>query len=115
MNQRFDVKSVPRTFNPGDKVLVLLPIPGSALSACFSVDRKLNETTHVICTPDRRRKKQTCHINMLKLFHERHLPDESLSTLGQCDSCRPISFMDENSVDQSQHSAHQKCFSTYHP
>lgn len=36
MKKRYDVKSVYRSFQPGDEVLVLLPIQGSALSARFS-------------------------------------------------------------------------------
>lgn len=36
MKRRFDKKAVERQFNAGDKVLVLLPVPGSALTAKFS-------------------------------------------------------------------------------
>ncbi len=60
------------------KVLVLLPIVGSALSARFSgpyeVLRKLSNTDYVICTPDRKRKFCVCHVNMLKAFHTRESP-----------------------------------------
>lgn len=42
-------RSVQRSFKSGDKVLALLPVPGSALSAHFSgpysVEKKFNETT----------------------------------------------------------------------
>lgn len=50
MKQRFDRKAVQRQFQPGDKVLVLLPTPGSALTTCFS---------------------GPCPVNMLKPFHSR--------------------------------------------
>lgn len=75
MKGRYDHKAVSCEFVPGDKVLVLLPVLGSALQARFSgpyeVESKLSETDYVICTPDRRRKTRVCHINMLKsLFLE---------------------------------------------
>lgn len=75
MKERFDKKAVARHFNPGDKVLLLLPTLGSALSARFSgpyvVDKKVSDTDYLILTPERRRKTRLCHINMLKPFHER--------------------------------------------
>uniref|UniRef100_A0A671VWW5 Gypsy retrotransposon integrase-like protein 1 n=1 Tax=Sparus aurata TaxID=8175 RepID=A0A671VWW5_SPAAU len=70
MKVRYDKKSVARAFQSGDRVLVLLPVVGSALQAKFSgpylVDRQLSETDYVIRTPDRRKKTRVCHINMLK-------------------------------------------------
>ncbi len=67
--------TVEQQFQPGDKVLVLLPMPGSALSAWFSgpymVESKLSDTDYVIPIPDRKRKKRLCHIKMLKLYHSR--------------------------------------------
>lgn len=75
MKDRFDRHAVARSFQPDDKVVVLLPIPGSALSARFtgpySIVRKLSDTDYVICTPERRRKTRVCHINMLKAYHDR--------------------------------------------
>ncbi|TKS65422.1 Retrovirus-related Pol polyprotein from transposon opus [Collichthys lucidus] len=75
MKQRFDRKAVVRQFQPGDEVLVLLPTPGSALTARFTgpyvVESKLSDTDYVIQTPQRRKKTRLCHINMLKTFHPR--------------------------------------------
>lgn len=72
MKERYDKKSVSRSFQPNDEVLILLPEPGSALHARFtgpySVKEKLSETDYVVRTPDRRRKTRVCHINMLKRF-----------------------------------------------
>ena len=55
----YDRKAVGRSFAPEDQVLVLLPIPGSSLSARFSgpylVEKKLSDSNCVIKTPDRRR------------------------------------------------------------
>lgn len=71
----YDRKAVKRHFQPGDKVLVLLPVPGSALSACFAgpyvIVRKVFKTDCVISTPECRRKTGLCHINMLKPCHDR--------------------------------------------
>lgn len=75
MKKRFNQSAVPRKFEAGDNVLVLLPIPGSSLSAHFSgpysVQQALNDTDYVIQTPDRRRKTRVCHVNMIKPYHPR--------------------------------------------
>lgn len=75
MKQRFDQRAVSRSFSPGDKVLVLLPVMGSALQARYSgpyrVERRVNDLNYVISTPDRRRKTTLCHINRLKLYCDR--------------------------------------------
>ncbi len=75
MKQHYDKNAVERKFQPGDKVLVLLPVLGSSLSARFSgpyvVEGKVSETDYVIHTPERRRKKRLCHINMLKAYRSR--------------------------------------------
>uniref|UniRef100_A0A674NZL8 Gypsy retrotransposon integrase-like protein 1 n=1 Tax=Takifugu rubripes TaxID=31033 RepID=A0A674NZL8_TAKRU len=56
MKRRYDQKAVPPSFQPGDRVLILSPIPGSALSAKFSgpyvVEKKVNDTNFIIQTPD---------------------------------------------------------------
>ncbi|XP_071490828.1 uncharacterized protein [Diadema antillarum] len=75
MKERFDRKARSRVFEVGDKVLVLLPLPGDALKAKFSgpyvVERKLGKETYVVSMPDRRKTKRVCHVNMLKKYHER--------------------------------------------
>lgn len=75
MKRLFDGDAVPRSLQPGDKVLVLLPVTGSSLSARFtgpySVEKKLSETDYVVRTPDRRRQSRVCHINMLKRYYSR--------------------------------------------
>ena len=75
MKLHFDKRSVARELQPGDQVLVLMPMQGSSLSSRFSgpyeIERKLSETDYVIRTPDRRRKTRVCHVNMLKLYHSR--------------------------------------------
>ncbi len=75
MKIRYNQKSVVRSFQPGDSVLVLLPVPGSVMQAKFSgpyvIDKRLSDTNYVIRTPDRRRKSRMCHINMLKAYVSR--------------------------------------------
>ena len=75
MKTKFDKKAVSRSFKPGDKVLVLLPVPGHPLHARYFwpyiVSEKNSEQNYVIKTPDRRKSQQLCHINMLKPYFER--------------------------------------------
>lgn len=56
MKAHFDKGAVERSFNPGDSVLIFLPIPSSALKAKFTgpyvIDKKLSETNYVVCTPN---------------------------------------------------------------
>lgn len=82
MKQRFDQKAVFRSFSPGDKVLVLIPVMGSALQARYTgpycVERRVSNLNYVISTPDRKRKTTLCHINRLKLYCGR---EDSISEL----------------------------------
>ncbi|XP_068242408.1 uncharacterized protein [Palaemon carinicauda] len=77
MKTNYDVGTHMRHFDPGDRVLVLLPMPGFPLKARFSgpwkVLKKLNDVNYLIETPERRRKTQICHINMLKPFVSREV------------------------------------------
>ena len=84
----FDRSAKSREFSPGDKVLVLLPIPGSSLQARYSgpyrVERKMGERDYLIATPDRKRRNRLCHVNMLKEYHDRDVNphSEELSSAG---------------------------------
>ncbi|XP_041461225.1 uncharacterized protein LOC121412478 [Lytechinus variegatus] len=75
MMARADKKAEPRSFEPGSKVLVLLPIQGEPLRAKFSgpyvVEKNLGKETYLVSTPDRRKTKRVCHINMLKKYYDR--------------------------------------------
>lgn len=75
MKRWFDKNAETRSFEKGDKVLVLLPIPGSALQARFSgpyvVKEKVSERDYIVATPDRRRRSRLCHVNMLKPYWNR--------------------------------------------
>ncbi len=74
MKGRYDKKSVQRSFKVGDQVLVLLPLPGSALQPKYTGS---SDTDYVVRTPERWRKTRICHINMLKLYISR--PDSKYS------------------------------------
>jgi len=71
----YDRRARPRTFVPGDKVLVLLPIPGHPLEAKFhdpyTVEQQIGPVDYVVSTPDRRKTKRVCHVNQLKAYHVR--------------------------------------------
>ena len=72
MKLGYDENAQDRNFEPGDKVLALLPIPGKPLQARYygpyTVDKKLSDVNYIVNTPGRRRQKQLCHINMLKKY-----------------------------------------------
>ncbi len=93
MKTRFDHGAKLRSFPPGDKVLVLLPVPGSTLQAGYygpyQVKEKVSELDYVIMTSDRKKKTRLCHINMLKPYFERQ-PD--LWTEVGCVNCLPYRF-----------------------
>ena len=75
MKTRYDKNTINRNFKTGDKVLVLFPVPNNPLQAKYYgpyiVDRKINEQNYVINTPDRKKDKQLCHINLLKPYYSR--------------------------------------------
>ena len=77
MKLRYDENAQDRNFEPGDKVLALLPIPGKPLQARYygpyTVDKKLSDVNYIVNTPGRRKQKQLCHINMLKKYIDRDM------------------------------------------
>ncbi len=90
MKALYDQKSVSRQFQPGDSVMVLLSVPGSALQTKFIgpyiVDRQLSEINYVVRTPDRRRKTNLCHVNMLKtsVTRDELKPPKSVTSSAYC-------------------------------
>lgn len=80
MKEQYDRKTMLRQFRPGDQVLVLSPVPGSALNVRFLgpyvVDQKVSDTDYVVSTPEWQRKTRPCHVNMLKLYLSRKSPQE---------------------------------------
>ena len=83
MKTRYDQKAVQRSFVPGDKVLILLPVTGKPLQARFHgpyvVSKKVGELNFIVRTPDRRKETQLCHVNMMKPYIERESVGEIIS------------------------------------
>ena len=75
----YDRKAKSRSFEPGDRVLVLFPVVGNPLQAKYSgpykVVKKISDTNYLVKTPGRRKETQVCHINMLKAYHEKPKPE----------------------------------------
>ena len=79
MKAHYDKKAIHRSFEPGEKVLVFLPVVGSQLQARYHgpyiISRKVSDLNYVVETPDRRKSCQFCHVNMMKKYFTRS--DES--------------------------------------
>ncbi|KAG5852333.1 hypothetical protein ANANG_G00061280 [Anguilla anguilla] len=71
----YDQKARARSFEPGTKVLVMLPTDSSKLLAKwqgpFEVVRKLGPTTYEVATPGQKRSKWVLHVNLLKEWFAR--------------------------------------------
>ena len=65
MKLHYDENAQVRNFEPGDKVLALLPIRGRPLQARhygpYTVDKKLSDVNYIVNTPGRRKRKRLCH------------------------------------------------------
>ena len=107
LRQRYDKNTEERSFESGNKVLALLPIPGRPLQARYfgpySVEKKASDLYYIIITSDRRKQKQLCHINMLKEYVDRHSSNYTLiiviSSVPQNESemnCEDIDYGDIN-------------------
>ncbi len=108
MKVHYDKGAVNRSFAVGNQVLVLLPVPGSALSVRFSgpyeILEKKSDTDYVVRTPDRKRQKRVCHINMLKAYNSREAA-ESLTTEGKSEAVFPVGVVCETSPSVEQENA----------
>ena len=86
MKKRYDKNTTLRTFEPGGKVLIFLPIPGQSLSARYygpyEIEWRQNELNYVVKTPHRRKPKQLCHINLIKVYHSRESDKVPINTVG---------------------------------
>lgn len=72
MQRLFDRKVKLRSFQVGDKVLALLPVLSSPFQARFSgpytIVKCYTNNNYLLSTPDRRKKVQVCHVNLLKPY-----------------------------------------------
>ena len=93
MKARYDNNTVDRNFKEGDQVLALLPIPDRPLQVRYfgpyTVTRKISDVNYIVHTPERRKSKQLCHINMLKKYVNRDSSFECSVGL-----VTPVSFPD---------------------
>ena len=64
-----------RSFDPGGKVLLFLPVPGQPLQAGYygpyDIKSKVNDLNYIVETPGRRKNRRLCHENMLKSYVDR--------------------------------------------
>lgn len=72
MKQLYDRKTEVRHFSPDDQDLALLPLVSSPFQAKFQGPfkffKRVSEQNYVLETPERRRKTQLCHVNLLKPY-----------------------------------------------
>ena len=72
MKERYDINTSQRSFDPGQKVLALLPVPGNPLQARYFgpyvIKEKLRNINYVLEMLDRRKQTQLCHVNMIKPY-----------------------------------------------
>ena len=61
MKMWYNKKAQKRTFKPGDKVMVKLPIPGHPLQVRYSgpyvIEKKVNEVDYVVHMPERHKQR----------------------------------------------------------
>ena len=80
MKTWYDKDAIERSFDPGDKVLVLFPISGQTFHARYSgpfeVEQKVNDRNYVIKTSGCKKGTQLCHVNMLKPYYDRETTEE---------------------------------------
>lgn len=74
----YDRSARQRTFQPGQKVLLLLPTNENKLLAKwqgpYSIIRQMGPTTYELEMPERRKQRQAFHVNLLKEWKEREAP-----------------------------------------
>lgn len=71
----YDKRARDRIFEINDDVLILLPMRDKPLQARYfgpyKVVEKLGPVDYVVATPDRRKKRRVCHVNLMKAYHQR--------------------------------------------
>lgn len=75
MKHHYDKDAVHREFEPGEQVLVFLPISASKLDSKwqgpYTVITKINKVNYLIKMHDKRKSRRVFHINMLKKWYNR--------------------------------------------
>ena len=71
----YDKKARSRSFELGQEILALLPLPGNPLQdkycGPYTILEKLGYVDYLIDTPNRRKQNRVCHVNLLKLYMRR--------------------------------------------
>ena len=109
MKKWYDKDAKSKIFSPGDKVLVLFPIPGHPLQARYhgpyTIESKVGEVDYIVKTPDRHKSRQLCHINMLKEYVDRN--DDSsakpVCSVGPSSECSDDEVNQNDNSDDKQH------------
>jgi transposase InsO family protein len=103
MKHRFDKHARQRHFKPGDKVLVLLPVPQNPLQAKFfgpyTIEKKLSDLNYIVHTPGRRKQKQLCHINMLKEYFDRNSSPTAINVVINVPSNENVDDFEDDNKD----------------
>ena len=103
MKKWYDRDVQVRVFRPGEKVLVLLPCTGNPLRARYfgpyEVESKVNDLNYIVKTPGRRKSRQLCHINMIKVYVNRE--DDPIQPVA-CTVPLPVSNAEQ--IDVAAHS-----------
>ena len=106
MKKWYDKDAKSREFSPGDKVLVLFPIPGHPVQARYHgpyvIESKVGEVDYIVKTPDRRKSRQLCHINMLKEYVDRN-DDGSVKPVCSVGPSQEVSHADNPEMEVDQH------------
>ena len=75
VKKKYDSDAIESSFNPGKKVLALLPVPGNPLNSRsfgpYVIQKKLSNLNYAVVTPERRKQTELCPVNMLKPYVER--------------------------------------------
>ncbi len=93
MKQIYDRQAERRQFSPGDQVLALLPLIGSPFQARFTgphtVLKQLSDVNYLISTPERQKKSQVCHVNLLNPYYS-HVIEQGVADASSCGHVRPV-------------------------
>ncbi len=78
MQRLFNKKAERGSFKVGDQVLALLPVINSLfqakLSGPYNIAKCLSDNNYLISTPERQKKVQVCHLNLLKPYFPSYFP-----------------------------------------
>ena len=75
MKENYDKNASAGGFEPGDKVLLFLPLGNSKLESKwqgpFVISRKVNDVNYEVMMPNKRKSTRTIHVNMMKLWYDK--------------------------------------------